>query len=141
MRVYPHHNDVRVWRVWEVGACLSENLIQHPNTVWGRSVMEVGSRVGLPGLVVAGLCRPSRVSLTNFTDACLTNLAHNVELVNRYWMEGQGVVTRKRGDADDGESSPGPLSMPPFLKYYAPCLSVSLPPCALPQKSLSCNPS
>ena len=95
VRVYPHHNDVGVWRVWEVGACLDEYLIQPPDTVWGWSVMDVGSRVGLPGLVVAGLCRPSRVSLTNFTSACLINLDHNVEVVNRYWMEGRRVVTGK----------------------------------------------
>ena len=97
VRVYPHHNDVRDWRVWEVGACLSEYLIQHPDTVWGRSVMEFGSRMGLPGLVVARLCLPNRVSLTNFTNACLNNLAHNVEVVNRYWMEVRGVMTKKGG--------------------------------------------
>ena len=67
------------------------------HAVRGRSVMEVGSGVGLTGLVVTGLCRPSRVSLTDLTDACLTNLAHNVEVVNWDWLEGRGVVTGKGG--------------------------------------------
>ena len=47
-------------------------------------------------LVVAGLCHPSRISLTDFTDACLTNLSHNVEVINRDWLEGRGVVMGKR---------------------------------------------
>ena len=97
VRVYPHHNDVGVRRVWGAGACLSKYLIQHPNAVRGRSIMEVGSGVGLTGLVVAGLCRPSRVSLTSFNDTCLTNLAHNIDVVNHNLLEVQGVVTGERG--------------------------------------------
>ena len=125
VRVYPHHNDVGFWRVWEVGACLANYLIQHAKAVQGRSVMEICSGVGLMVLVVMGLCRPSRFSLTNFSDAHLTNLANNVEMANRHWLEGQGVMTGKGGGADDGESSLGPLSMTHFLKYDTPCLSVS----------------
>ena len=56
------------------------------HAVRGRSVMEVGSVVVLTGLLVAGLCRPRRVSLTNFTNACITNLDHNVEVVNWDWL-------------------------------------------------------
>ena len=59
--------------------------------------MEVTSGMGLTSLVVSGLCRHSRVSLANFTNACLTNLSHNVEVVNHDWLEGQGVVTVKVG--------------------------------------------
>ena len=53
--------------------------------------------MGLTGLVVALLGRPSRVSLTNFTDTCVTNLSHNVEVVNRDWLERRGVVTGQGG--------------------------------------------
>ena len=53
VRIYPHHNNVGVQRVWEAGACLAEYLIQHPDTVRGRYVMEFGSGMGLMGLVVA----------------------------------------------------------------------------------------
>ena len=59
--------------------------------------MEVGSGVGLTGLVVVGLCRPIHVSLTDFTNACLTNLYHNVKLVDWDWLEEQGFVTGKGG--------------------------------------------
>ena len=78
-----------------MGACLAEYLIQHPDAVRGRSVMEFGSGVGLTGLVVEGSCRPNCVSLTDFPNTCITNLAHNVEVVNRDWLEGQGVMTGK----------------------------------------------
>ena len=62
VRLYPHHNDVGVWRVWEARACLANYLIQHPDAVLGRSVIPFGSGVGLTGLVVAVLCCTSRVS-------------------------------------------------------------------------------
>ena len=61
VRVYPHHNDVRVWRVWEAGACLAKYLIQHPDAVRGRSVME--DSVGPPGSV------SSSFPFTKFFDA------------------------------------------------------------------------
>ena len=89
VRLYPHHNNVRVWRVREAGACLAEYLIQHPNAVRGRSVMEVGSGVVLTGSLVAIFFRPSCVILTNFINDCLTNIDHNVEVVNRDWLEGE----------------------------------------------------
>ena len=45
VRVYPHHNEFGFRRVWEAGSCLAEYLIQYPDAVWGRYVMEVS--VGL----------------------------------------------------------------------------------------------
>ena len=91
---------------------------------WTPSI-EFGSGVGLTGLVVGVLCLPSCVSHTNFTNACLTNLFHNAKVVNQDFLEGQGVVTGRGRGADGGESSQGPLSMPPFLNYDALCLCVS----------------
>ena len=52
VQVYPHHNNIGVWRVWEAGACLDEYRIQQPDAVWGRSIIEVGSGVGLKCLAV-----------------------------------------------------------------------------------------
>ena len=95
MRVYPHHNNVRVRRVWEAGVCLAGYIKQHPDAIWGRSVMEVRSGVGLTVLVFAGLCHPRCVNLTGFTNTCITNLAHNAKVVNLDWLEGQGVVMGK----------------------------------------------
>ena len=95
MRVYPHHNNVIFWRVWEAGECLAKYLIKYPNAVRGRYVMEVGSGVSLTGLVVAGLCPTSRVSLTDFTNTYTTNIAHNAKVVNQGWLEGRGVLAGK----------------------------------------------
>ena len=55
VRVYPHHNNIGVWRVWEAGACLNKYRIQQPDAVWGWSIIEVGSGVGLKCLAVEGL--------------------------------------------------------------------------------------
>ena len=140
LRVYPHHNDVKVRRVWEAGTCLVEYLIQHPAAVRGRSEMEVGSGVGLTGLLVAGLCRPIRVRLTYFTDICLTNLVHNVEVVNRHWLEGQGVVTGKWGTLKTLRSPRGLSWCPPFGSMM-PRVLPSLPPRALSQKISPVPPS
>ena len=76
----------------------AEILGELAHAVRGRSVMEVGSGVGLTRLVVTELCRPRRVSVTYFTDTCLTNLAQKVEVVNRGWLEGRGVLTGKVGE-------------------------------------------
>ena len=63
--------------------CLAKYLIQHPDADRGWSAMEVGSGVGLTVLVVAVLCRLIYVILTNFIDSYLTNISHNVKVVNR----------------------------------------------------------
>ena len=132
VRVYPHHNDVRVWKLWEAVVCLSKYLIQHPEAVRGPSIMEVGSGVGLTVLVVAVLCRPIRVSLTYFTDACLTNIAHNVEVVNQDWLEGRGVVMGK-GGALMTVRNPRGFSKCPLFKSMVPHVCLYLPPRSPPQ--------
>ena len=140
VRVYPHHNDFGFRKVWEAGAWLTEYLIKYPDAVRGRSVMEVGSGVGLTGLVVAGLCRPSRVSITDFTNTCLTNMAHNVEVFNRDWLEGQRDVTGKRGTLTT-VISPWGLFRCPIFWSMMPRVCPYIPPRAPPQKYLSFTPS
>jgi hypothetical protein len=51
IKVFPHHNDVGVRKVWEAGAALAEYLIERPELVRGKTVCELG----------AGTCK----SLTN----------------------------------------------------------------------------
>ena len=108
--------------------CLVEYFIQYPDAVWGRSVMEVGSGVGLTVLVVVELCRLICVSLLDCTDSCLTKLAHNVNVVNRDWKEIRGVVTGKGGALTTVRTPRGLSLCPFFLKYDAPCFSVSPAP-------------
>ena len=90
IRVYPHHNDVGVRRVWEAGCCLAEFLLSHPDLIRDKKVIELGAGVGLTGIVAAGLCRPMHLHMTDYTEACLDNMEHNIS-VNEDWLHRQGV--------------------------------------------------
>jgi predicted nicotinamide N-methyase len=90
IRVFPHHNDVGLRRVWEAGACLAEYLLSHPDLIRDKKVIELGAGVGLTGIVAAGLCQPMHVHMTDYTEACLDNMEHNIS-VNEDWLHRQGV--------------------------------------------------
>ena len=85
IKVFPHHNDVGVRKLWEAGAALTEYLMEHPELVRGKHVVELGAGVGLTGLVIAGLCGTASVHMTDYTDATLANMEHNVAL-NQEWI-------------------------------------------------------
>jgi predicted nicotinamide N-methyase len=87
IRIFPQHNDVAL-RLWEAGVVLAEYLLHDPCLVKGKRVVELGSGVGLTGLVAAGCCGASSVRLTDYTDASLDNLRHNVSM-NRQWLHEQ----------------------------------------------------
>ncbi|KAL9178608.1 hypothetical protein ACHAXT_001946 [Thalassiosira profunda] len=91
IRTYPRHNDVGVSKVWEAGACLAEYLMQNPRLIRGRNVIELGAGVGLTGLVAAGVAK-AKVHMTDYTEASLCNLAHNMKR-NGNWLAGRGVDT------------------------------------------------
>jgi len=117
IKVFPHHNDVGVRKVWEAGAALAEYLIERPELVRGKTVCELGagkrhtnmhyvifelllsltqeisfskhfcgSGVGLTGIVISGLCQTKSVHLTDYTEASLVNMEHNVK-VNTKWVK------------------------------------------------------
>jgi predicted nicotinamide N-methyase len=94
IRIFPQHNDVAL-RLWEAGATLAEYLLHDPCLVKGKRVVELGAGVGLTGLVAAGCCGASSVCLTDYTDASLDNLRHNVS-INHEWLheqrQGEGVA-------------------------------------------------
>lgn len=85
IRIYPYHNDVAL-RLWEAGAMLAEYFLQYPEYVKGKRIIELGAGVGLTGLVVAGSCGAKDVFLTDFTEACRVNMAHNI-LINQDWLQ------------------------------------------------------
>mmetsp|Transcript_29875 Transcript_29875/g.64407 ORF Transcript_29875/g.64407 Transcript_29875/m.64407 type:complete len:460 (+) Transcript_29875:133-1512(+) len=93
IRTYPHHNDVGVAKVWEAGACLAEFFLLHPNYVCDRNVVELGAGVGFTGLIVAGVSGAKSVHMTDYTEACMENLAYNV-------MENGGWVVDRRECVD-----------------------------------------
>ena len=98
IRVYPHHNDVGIRKVWEAGACLAEFLIEHPALIRDKKVLELGAGVGLTGIVAAGLCQAKHLHMTDYTEACLDNMEHNIT-VNKDWLVRHGV------NVDDNECS------------------------------------
>ena len=85
IRTYPYHNDVGVAKVWEAGACLAEYIMYNPQLVCDRNVVELGAGVGLTGLVAAGVAQAKTVHMTDYTEACMDNLAYNV-CDNRDWL-------------------------------------------------------
>ena len=101
-------------KVWEAGACLAEYLVRYPERVRGQDVVELGAGVGLTALVAAGVAGANLVHATDYTEACLDNLAHNVPTMieNGTWLPGVGgggghlgpealTVVRKRRSAID----------------------------------------
>lgn len=85
-RVYPQNNDVGVRKLWEAGACLTEYLIRNPELVDGKTIVELGAGVGTTGIIVAGLCKTKSVHMTDYTDATLLNMIHNVT-INKEWTK------------------------------------------------------
>jgi predicted nicotinamide N-methyase len=90
IRVYPHHNDVGLRKVWEAGACLAEFLLSQPDLVHDKKVIELGAGVGLTGIVAAGLCQAKYFHMTDYTEGCLENMEHNIA-INEGWLRRQGV--------------------------------------------------
>ena len=91
IRTYPHHNDVGVAKVWEAGACLAEYILQHPTLIRNKKIVELGAGVGFTGLVAAGVVGATSVHMTDYTEACLDNMAYNVEM-NGNWLRRRGVA-------------------------------------------------
>lgn len=97
IRIYPYHNDVAL-RLWEAGATLAEYFMHYPEQVQGKRILELGAGVGLTGLVIAGCCGAKDIFLTDFTEACRVNMAHNI-LINQDWLHEtqQPATTVKQG--------------------------------------------
>mmetsp|Transcript_17562 Transcript_17562/g.33305 ORF Transcript_17562/g.33305 Transcript_17562/m.33305 type:complete len:418 (+) Transcript_17562:48-1301(+) len=85
IKIFPHHNDVGVRRVWEAGAALAEYLFENPQLVRQKNICEIGAGVGLTGISIAGLCDTKSVHMTDYTDSTLVNMEHNV-LQNEGWF-------------------------------------------------------
>ena len=111
IKVYPHHNDVGVRRIWEAAAALVEYVLQHPELIKGKRVVELGAGVGFTGILLAGLCGPKSVHMTDYTDATLRNLEHNVA-VNMDWVKAQHKD-------DEGSSSTPEVTMVSAFELYA----------------------
>ncbi len=84
IRVFPHHNDVAL-RLWEAGNVLSEFFVSNPDIISGKKLFELGSGCGATALAIAACCKPSKIHLTDHTEACQLNMEHNL-LFNYEWL-------------------------------------------------------
>lgn len=94
IRVFPQHNDVAL-KFWEAGACLAEYVIQYPDMVRHKRVLELGAGVGLTGIIMAGCCQSTSVHMTDYSVSCLDNMNHNIAM-NRDWLQ-----SMRQGDVKD----------------------------------------
>ncbi|CAI5703880.1 unnamed protein product [Peronospora effusa] len=78
-RVASVFNEVGL-KLWEAGWLLAEYVIAHKSEFYDRKVLELGAGVGFTGMVVACVCRSSRVVLTDYAPTVMQNLRYNVEI-------------------------------------------------------------
>uniref|UniRef100_M4B848 FAM86 N-terminal domain-containing protein n=1 Tax=Hyaloperonospora arabidopsidis (strain Emoy2) TaxID=559515 RepID=M4B848_HYAAE len=100
-------NDVGL-KLWEAGWLLAEYVIAHEYDFRNKRVLELGAGVGFTGMVLACVCRSSRVVLTDYAPNVLQNLRYNVEINSNKFIclvEVQALdwETWQPMDCDDGE--------------------------------------
>ncbi|POM68586.1 Hypothetical protein PHPALM_15241 [Phytophthora palmivora] len=78
-RVASVFNDVGL-KLWEAGWLLAEYVIAHESEFRGRKMLELGAGVGFTGMVLACVCRSSRIVLTDYAPNVMQNLRYNVEI-------------------------------------------------------------
>ncbi|KAJ8556613.1 hypothetical protein ON010_g9353 [Phytophthora cinnamomi] len=78
-RVASVFNEVGL-KLWEAGWLLAEYAIAHESDFRGRTVLELGAGVGFSGMVLACVCRSSRIVLTDYAPNVMQNLRYNVEI-------------------------------------------------------------
>uniref|UniRef100_A0A6P7G9R3 Protein-lysine N-methyltransferase EEF2KMT-like n=1 Tax=Diabrotica virgifera virgifera TaxID=50390 RepID=A0A6P7G9R3_DIAVI len=67
-------------RTWQASLALSEWIIQNSNSFKQQTVLELGSGVGLTGLVLNNVCQTKTIYLTDCHEAVLKTLCENVKL-------------------------------------------------------------
>lgn len=64
--------------LWPSATLLSRFILDAPHVITGKRVIELGAGTGLSGIVAAGLCSPTCVTLTDIPGHVLANLQMNV---------------------------------------------------------------
>lgn len=89
---YKSENDiiVRVWpefslvglAMWPAGWFLAELILKNKELFKGKNIIDLGSGVGLSGIVLEKFCEPNSVFLTDYNDSVLQNCEKNIEISN-----------------------------------------------------------
>lgn len=106
IRICPYHNDLAL-RLWEGGAVLAEYFMENKELVANKKIVELGAGVGLTGLVIAGCCNSTSVYMTDYTETCRHNMAHNIQM-NQEWLN--------QGENPHPEIAEGYLEWSSFMK-------------------------
>ncbi|XP_030645619.1 protein-lysine N-methyltransferase EEF2KMT [Chanos chanos] len=64
---------------WEAALYLAEWALEHPQSFSGRTVLELGSGVGLTGIVVCRSCKPAKYVFSDCHSTVLQRLRDNIQ--------------------------------------------------------------
>lgn len=67
-------------RTWQASLALSEWIIQNKNVFDNKNILELGSGVGLTGLVLKKVCSVNNIYLTDCHESVLNTLVENIKL-------------------------------------------------------------
>ncbi|XP_035695099.1 protein-lysine N-methyltransferase EEF2KMT-like isoform X3 [Branchiostoma floridae] len=79
-------------RTWEAGLCLAEWAVEHSALFEQKTVLELGSGMGLTGLVISSCCSPAHYIYSDCHPNVLANLWENLVLNCKLREEGGGSV-------------------------------------------------
>ncbi|RXM37138.1 UPF0764 protein C16orf89-like [Acipenser ruthenus] len=82
---------------WEAALCLAEWALELPQVFKDRSVLELGSGVGLTGIALCKSCSPKRYTFSDCHPTVLQQLQRNVEL-NGLALRGSSVADSSSAD-------------------------------------------
>mmetsp|Transcript_882 Transcript_882/g.1076 ORF Transcript_882/g.1076 Transcript_882/m.1076 type:complete len:209 (-) Transcript_882:1961-2587(-) len=84
--------------------CLAEYATTYPEIFKGKRVLELGSGIGLTGLMIASNshCEPESIVMTDYEKVVLDNLRHNVHINEKEKNIPAGIVSVRKLDWTEG---------------------------------------
>ncbi|KAM4632280.1 protein-lysine N-methyltransferase EEF2KMT isoform 1-T2 [Discoglossus pictus] len=87
---------------WEAALSLAEWAIENPHVFKNRTILELGSGIGLTGLAICKSCHPKRYVFSDYHQRVLQQLKENIHL-NGYLVDGEHghQVTEKETEIEE----------------------------------------
>lgn len=64
---------------WQASLALADFLIQHPDIIRNKSVLELGAGTGLCGFITLKLCQPKHLLLSDGSEACVELMCESIK--------------------------------------------------------------